>query len=353
MPTYILIIMLLVAYSVAFFSVPAAIKLAHKIGAIDKPDQRKVHARSMPRLGGLSIFLAFIVTMALFLDVSGPYAGIIYGAVIIFAAGLLDDIYSLSPWFKLGSQILAATVAIYFGVLVNFVTNPFDGQLNLGFLAIPLTLLWIVGISNAVNLIDGLDGLAAGVSAIAATTLGIVALIQGETVAAMAAFILVAALLGFLPYNFYPARTFMGDCGSNFLGFTLACLAIMALAKGAAVVSLFVPIVILGIPIFDTFFAIIRRIQNKTPIFKPDRGHLHHRLMALGNSHRKSVIIIYGISAFFALIAVALSFTQSPKANLFLILLIFLIIYGADKIGLRTGRSRVGYRQKETTHPPG
>jgi len=167
-----------------------------------------------------------------------------------------------------------------------------------------------------------------------------VAMRQGQVDVAVAALLLVAAIIGFLPYNFHPARTFMGDSGSNFLGFVLACLAIMGTTKGTAVVSLLIPIIILGIPIFDTFFAIIRRINNHKPIFLPDKNHLHHRLMAMGMSHRRSVFIIYGISAFFSGIAVLLTFTTSPKASLVLSLLLLVMVLGADRIGLLTGRTR-------------
>lgn len=316
---------------------PLVIKLAFKIGAVDEPNHRKVHVDIMPRLGGLAIFLAFIIPMLILGKVTGPFLGVIIGAVVIFLVGILDDVYQLSAWIKLLGQILAASIAIYFGVIVHFVTNPFDGLLSLGFLSIPVTLLWIVGVTNAINLIDGLDGLAGGVSAIAAGTMGVIALLQGQAEVSIAAFILVAAILGFLPYNFHPAKTFMGDSGSNFLGFILGCLAIMGTAKSATLISLFVPIVILGIPIFDTFFAIIRRINNKTPIFKPDKDHLHHRLLALGMSHTRCVLTIYGISGVFAAVAVALSLTTSPKAMLVLAILLFLIVIGADKIGLLTG----------------
>lgn len=325
------------AFVIAYFSMPLVIKLAFKIGAIDEPDNRKVHVDIMPRLGGLAIFLAFIIPMLILGKVTGPFLGVIIGGVVIFLVGILDDVYQLSAWVKLLGQILAASIAIYFGVMVHFVTNPFDGLLSLGFLSIPVTFLWIVGVTNAINLIDGLDGLAGGVSAIAAGTMGVIALLQGQSEVSIAAFILVAAILGFLPYNFHPAKTFMGDSGSNFLGFILGCLAIMGTAKSATLISLFVPIVILGIPIFDTFFAIIRRINNKAPIFKPDKDHLHHRLLALGMSHMGCVLIIYGISGLFAGVAVALSLTTSPKAMLVLAILLFLVVIGADKIGLLTG----------------
>jgi len=327
---------LLSAFVVTFISMPFVIKLAYKIGAVDQPDIRKVHSRAMPRLGGLAIFSSFLICMVFIIKVSGPFLGLIYGACIIFLVGFLDDIFQLSPWAKLFGQVVAAAVAIYFGIVVQFVTNPFDGLLNLGILSIPVTFLWIVGISNAINLIDGLDGLAAGVSGIAAVAMGVVAIVQGEPVVSWAAFVLAAAILGFLPYNFYPAKTFMGDGGSNFLGFALACLAVMGTAKSAAVISLFIPVLALGIPIFDTFFAVIRRINNKSPIFMPDKDHLHHRLLALGMSHRRSVLLIYAASGFFGTVAVTLTFVTGPKASLLLALLLVFVILGADKIGMFT-----------------
>ena len=332
-----LALVMIMACAIAYFSMPYVIKAAHRLGAVDQPDQRKVHKHIMPRLGGLGIFSAFIIVMLLGVQVSEPILGIMIGGIVIFLVGMLDDIYQLPPLVKMAGQSIAAGIAIYCGVVVSFVTNPFDGPIDLGYLGIPLTFLWIVGISNAINLIDGLDGLAAGVSGIAAATIGFVAYTQGEYAVFTAAFILVAAIIGFLPYNFHPARTFMGDGGSNFLGFILGCLAIMGLTKSTAVISLFVPIVILGIPIFDTFFAIIRRINNKAPILMPDKSHLHHRLMAIGYGHRNSVLIIYAISGFFGMTAIVLNQLNQPKATWGLALLLILIVLGAEKIGMRTG----------------
>lgn len=340
---------LLSAFVIAYFSTPLVIRLAYRWGAIDRPDLRKVHQTAMPRMGGMAIFLAFILCMLVFVKASGPFTGIIIGAAIIFAVGLLDDIYQLSAWIKLAGQILAASVAIYFGVQIHFVNNPFDGLLSLGYFSIPLTLLWIVGISNAINLIDGLDGLAAGVSGIAALTMAIVALIQGQTWVALIAFVLVAAILGFLPYNFYPARTFMGDSGSNFLGFTLGCLAVVGVAKSTALISLVIPIVILGIPIFDTFFAIFRRIYKKTPIFSPDKDHLHHRLLVMGFKHPTTVLIIYGISSFFGLTAITLSWLNNPKAALILAILLLVMIIGANRIGMLTGKAKVSGQEEKAS----
>lgn len=348
MPAYLYIIVLLSAFVIAYISMPLVIKLAHRIGAIDRPDHRKVHSRTMPRLGGMAIFIAFISCTIFISKMSGPMLGLILGACIIFGIGVLDDIMQLSPGVKLIGQIVAAAVAMYFGIIVHFVTNPFDGLVSLGVLSLPLTLLWIVGITNAINLIDGLDGLAGGVSAIAASTLAIVCLFKGQTEVSLVAFVLVAAILGFLPYNFHPAKTFMGDGGSNLLGFVLACLAIMGTTKSAALISLFIPIVILGIPIFDTFFAIIRRINNRTHIFGADKDHLHHRLMAMGMSHRRSVCAIYAMSGIFGIIAVILSFVSGSKAILVLGIMLLLVLWGAGKIGMFTGeRAEKGHSLME------
>ncbi len=333
---------ILSAFVISFLLVPLTARLAFKIGAIDRPNIRKVHAQKMPRLGGLGIFVSFTLVSLIFVETSGPFWGVIIGACIITVVGVLDDIYHLSPLMKLAGQAVAAVVAMSFGVLVHFMTNPFDGLFWLGYLSIPITFLWIVGITNAVNLIDGLDGLAAGVSAIAALTMAIVAMVLGDQLNIVwAALILVGAILGFIPYNFYPARTFMGDGGSNLLGYLLACLAILGSLKSTAVISIFIPIVILGIPIFDTFFAIIRRINRNASILRPDKDHLHHRLMALGISHRTSVIIIYFISGGFGLVACTLTFLTGPKASLLFALLILGIVWGADKIGLFTGSANI------------
>ncbi len=335
-------LLILAAGIISFISMPLAIKAAFKLGAIDQPEARKVHQRTMPRLGGMGLFISFIICTLIYVGVKGPFMGLIIGASIVFLVGLLDDIYELSPWIKLLGQCTAAGVAMYFGVVVEFLTNPFNGMLNLGYFSLPITFIWIVGVSNAINLIDGLDGLAGGVSAIAAIAMGVVALMEGQAVVAMIAFILAAGIVGFLPYNFYPAKTFMGDGGSNFLGFVLACIAILGTVKSTALISLFIPIVILGIPIFDTFFAILRRIHKQAPIFKPDKDHLHHRLMIMGMSHRQSVFTIYLISAFFSGIAITLNFITDPKAMLVLGLLLLIIVLGADKVGLLTGESQEG-----------
>ncbi len=326
-----------ISFLAAYLIMPLVAKIAFRIGAIDRPSDRKVHSEPMPRLGGVGIFLAFVVAVLATQTLDRALIGILLGSGVVFAVGVLDDIYDLSPWVKLTAQIGAALIAVYFGIRVQVMTNPFDGVLYLGALSIPLTVLWIIGVTNAVNLIDGLDGLAGGVCAIAALTIGIVAWQVDQTMVAYTCLVLAGAIGGFLPHNFHPARIFMGDSGSMFLGFALSCLAIAGLAKGATLISLFVPLLILGIPVFDTLFAIIRRVNNQAPIFKPDRAHLHHRLMDIGMSHQRSVIVIYIISALLGAAAVIITHLSGPQSLLIVGAILILMIGGARKIGIVTG----------------
>ncbi|MGE5544320.1 MAG: glycosyltransferase family 4 protein [Bacillota bacterium] len=330
----------IIAFIMAYLLMPLIARLAFRIGAIDQPSARKVHSKPMPRLGGTGIFLAFVVVIMATQGLDPTLMGILLGGTAIFLVGVLDDIYRLSPWTKLVAQIVAALIAVYFGVRVHVMTNPFDGVFQLGALSIPLTLLWIIGITNAVNLIDGLDGLAGGVCAIAAITIGVVAWKGDQTVIAYVALVLAGAIAGFLPHNFHPARIFMGDSGSMFLGFVLACLSVSGLAKGATLVSLCIPVIILGIPVFDTLFAIIRRVNNQAPIFGADKAHLHHRLMDMGISHQKSVVIIYIVSALLGGAAVVMAYVSSPKALLILAVVLALIIIGANRIGITGGGAK-------------
>lgn len=289
-----LLVTSLAALILALVITPWVKKLALRWGALDAPGERKVHCQVMPRMGGLAIYLAFTAVVLFTQPLARPVLGLLVGGGWIMALGILDDIKELSARKKLVGQILGALILVAFGFRVEFVTNPFmEGLILLGKLTIPVTILWIIGVTNAVNLIDGLDGLAAGTSAIAAMTMAVVVVLEGlanpglgETAFAAVhlALILCGSILGFLRYNFYPARIFMGDSGSMFLGFTLAALAIMGLTKGATVISVFIPIVILGIPLLDTVFAIIRRLFNGQPIFQADKNHLHHRLLEKGLS---------------------------------------------------------------------
>ncbi|MFZ5641830.1 MAG: glycosyltransferase family 4 protein [Bacillota bacterium] len=327
------------AMIISLLATPLVSKLAFKLGAVDRPDNRKVHSRLMPRLGGLAIYLGFTVTVLFTADLTRPpMIGLLLGGSIIVLLGILDDIRDISPRMKLLGQIVAAAVAVSLGIRVDFITNPFGGTIPLEWqgipFGIPLTILWIVGITNALNLIDGLDGLAGGLSAIAALTLAVIGWREGALVIVLPALVLAASTIGFLRYNFYPARIFMGDSGSMFLGFILACLSVIGLIKTATVVSVFIPILILGIPIFDTLFAIIRRYFNNQPIFKADKEHLHHRLLEIGLSHRQTVLVIYGVNMLLGASAIWLTAMATDQAVLISIGLILAIFFGADRIGV-------------------
>ncbi|WP_031514069.1 glycosyltransferase family 4 protein [Desulfofalx alkaliphila] len=335
---------LVLAVVLSLILTPWVKHLAIKVKAIDRPDERKVHKCLMPRMGGLAVYISFAVAALVVLPFSLPLAGLLFGGLLIVLLGIVDDIKSLPAKVKLGGQILAALAVVPFGIQVDFITNPLTGGIfALGIFAVPLTVFWIISVTNAVNLIDGLDGLAGGVSMIAALTIAAVTWYQGfyegfafSTMAevAMLALILVGAVLGFLRYNFYPAKIFLGDTGSMFLGYCLAVLAVMGLTKSAAAISVFIPIVILGIPLLDTFFAIVRRRVKKRPIFQPDKEHLHHCLMSMGLSHRQTVLAIYAISALLGGSAFMLNVVSTNQAMLLLGLMSIVVIIGANKIGI-------------------
>ena len=286
---------------------PLAKKLAVIIGALDSPGERKVHRKVMPRLGGAAIFAAYLLTVLLFVDISREIQGLLLSGFMILSLGIIDDIRGISPRLKLAGQVLAALVAVYFGVKITFVDNPFDGLIRLGVMTIPISVLWMVGVTNALNLIDGLDGLATGVSAIALLAFSVIALTIGQTAVSMMSFALAACLFAFLHFNFFPAKIFLGDSGSMFLGFSIASLAIYGLLKGVTMIAFIIPVIILGVPIFDTAFAIVRRYLQKTPIFQADKKHIHHKLLSYGFSHRQVVMIIYLVSIFFSAGAVWMS----------------------------------------------
>ena len=337
------ILPLLLAFGLAYFLTMAVRVLAFKVGAVDHPNARKVHSGVMPRMGGLAVFLAFALVTLLFREVTQQVWGLLAGALVILCAGIVDDIRELSPKAKLVAQIIAVLVIIPFGIQVHFITNPLNGEMiYLGLFSIPVTIFWVVAVTNAVNLIDGLDGLASGVSCIAVLTMATVTWVQfgaSGKESIMLALTLAAALIGFLRHNFFPAKIFLGDTGSMFLGFALAVMAITGVTKSAAAVSVIIPLVILGVPLLDTFFAVIRRYNEHKPIFQPDKAHLHHRLMALGLSHKQTVLVIYGISIVLGFSAIVLNIISSSQAIIMLILLVVAVIYLADRIGI-LGKSR-------------
>ncbi len=313
-------------------------KLAFRLGAVDRPNQRKVHHCIMPRLGGLAIYLGFTIATLICTKLTWDVVGILVGGTVIVTIGILDDIFQLTARVKLCGQIFAALVLIAFGFRIEWLNNPFGGYFYLDYLSIPFTVFWIISFTNVVNLMDGLDGLAAGVSAIASVTIILVALQQGFYVVAVITAALAGATIGFIRYNFNPATIFMGDTGSLFLGYIIAAISIFGAVKSTATIALIVPAVALGLPIMDTAFAIVRRYLNGKPIFQPDKGHLHHRLLAMGFTQRQAVILMYLISAGLCFTAVMLTEIDSLYAGILLAVILIGIFIGAKKIGILQDR---------------
>lgn len=334
-------LLFIIAAFISLISTPFVTKFARYIRAMDVPkDDRRVHNKPIPKLGGLAIYFGFIITLIL---KKGPITraeiGMIIGVSIIVAGGVIDDFKAIKPWQKILFQIMGACTLIFYGIKISIITNPISNAYSYihinNIISIALTIIWIVGVTNAFNLIDGLDGLSAGVAFIASITMAIVAFINGDgrMEVQILALILGGSILGFLPYNFNPASIFMGDTGSQQIGFLLAAISIEGAIKSASAVVLAVPILALGLPIYDTVFAIIRRKINGKPITEADKGHLHHRLLDMGLSQRQAVIIMYLISAALGLIAVIVMQLTNTKAYTVLALVIIFIVVIAWRFG--------------------
>ncbi|WP_350303096.1 MraY family glycosyltransferase [Pediococcus acidilactici] len=288
---------------------PFVRRIAFKIGAVDKPNARRVNKVPMPTMGGLAIFLAFNFSLFFLLrnQIPNPqFYGIFFGECIIMLTGIIDDIFELKPSQKMIGILLAALAVYWFAeVQMTTLTLPFIGIVHLGWFSLPITLIWIAAITNAINLLDGLDGLATGVTIIALFTTGFTGLFflpSTNIYIVIMIFTLVAAEIGFLPYNFFPARIYLGDTGALFIGFMIAVFSLSGL-KNATFISVLIPVMILGVPLTDTIYAILRRLLNKQSIAHADKRHLHHRLMQMGLTHRQTVLVIYGISMIFSFIA--------------------------------------------------
>lgn len=332
------------AFILAFSATPIAKKLAFKVGAIDVPrDERRMHKKPIARLGGLAIVAAFLVSIFFyiitnsfngggFLNPDIKFWGFIAGAIIISGLGAVDDTKQLSAKIKLVFQLLAAFLVVFTGTRIEILTNPFsvEGSSELiPLISYPLSILWIVGITNAINLIDGLDGLAAGVSSIASLSLFFVSVISGSLSTAVLTAALAGAALGFLPYNFNPAKIFMGDSGALFLGYTLSVISIQGMLKQYAAIAIAIPLLVLGLPLFDTMFAILRRLmQGKSPM-EADRGHLHHRLIDMGLSQKQSVVVMYIASSALGLCAIVLADKGVLSAIILVISISVFVITGA------------------------
>lgn len=338
----------LLAFITAFVITPYTIRLAKKVGAVDIPNDRRVNKKPMPRLGGLAVIAGFLVSV-IYLVISASIEGkinlledglnvkllgILGGMLVLGIVCYIDDVKDIKPLVKLAGQVVAAIIVASSGVLIDNFTIPFKENsfvLNEVFSFI-LTVGWIIGITNAINLIDGLDGLSSGITLISCLSLVVVfALNESPLIAIILITALAGAIVGFLPYNFNPAKTFIGDVGSNFMGFALAIISILGVAKTYTAIVLIAPIMILALPIFDTIWAIIRRIIKSKSIkgvFKADRGHLHHRLMAKGYTQKQSVLILYGATATLGMTAIILLDSGIWKAASFALLVIAIVAIG-------------------------
>lgn len=309
-------------------------KMAVVFGFVDLPNERKIHEHVTPGIGGLAIFLGVLLGVLYLHPYDPRLTAIFFGAIIIIITGMLDDKYELSPVAKLTGQLLATSLVISSGLIIKQITLPIFGLIDLGFLSVLITILWIVGITNAINLIDGLDGLAAGVTTIAFVCMFVMAIHDYRILAAYLCIVMIGANIGFLYHNFHPAKMYMGDTGSNFLGYMIAVVSILGLFKNITVISFIVPVILLAVPIMDTLFAVIRRFNNGQNIMFPDNQHIHYQLMEKGFSHRQTVCIIYGFSTFFGIIAILLSKVTMTTAWIILFLLFVLFHFLAELGGL-------------------
>ncbi len=322
-----LIIAILCAFLITFTTTPIARVLAFKVGAIDVPkDNRRMHKKPIPRMGGLAIFLGFAITTIIFLEPSKEIIGMLLGALLLVIVGIFDDIYSLPALLKLFLQIISSAIAVLFGNVIEGVTV-FGNYIDFGVFSVPISILWITALINAVNLIDGLDGLSCGVSAISSISLLLSAFFLPEP--SLSIVLLIASLagscIGFLPFNFNPASIFMGDTGAMFLGYSLAIISIQGFFKINALLSFWIPFLVFALPISDTFFAFARRIlQGKSP-FSADRGHIHHNLIDMGFSQKQSVMILYSICGILGVSAVL--FAMDKPVEGVSVILIALVIY--------------------------
>jgi UDP-GlcNAc:undecaprenyl-phosphate GlcNAc-1-phosphate transferase len=338
------------AFVLAFLTTPLVRRLAARAGVVDHPDHRRVHARAVPTLGGVAVAVSLLGALLFFDWISGGAASallshfdwalqyFLIGGVIVLLGGAIDDIYGLPPWAKLAIQITAAVIAVIGGYGVPAITNPLTGgQIPLGVFGALFTVTWIVAVTNAFNLIDGLDGLAAGVALIAAISIIMIAQVEARPDAALLAAAFAGALLGFLRYNFHPASIFLGDSGSQLLGYTLSLLSIQGLQKGATTVVIIVPILALGLPLLDTAVAILRRsiVAGFAAIFHADREHIHHRLVAMGMTHRRAVLVLYGVCLGFGVVAFLSVIARGPVKGVLLAGVVVAIILGVRALGYR------------------
>lgn len=333
-----------IAFIAALGFTPLVRTLGIRFGILDLPGKRKVHQEETPRLGGVAVFLATLLPFLIFLffgdfrdgdvkNAGGALPGLVLGSLIVFGIGIWDDIHRLSPWPKLTAEISAALVAFYFGLRIHLLSNPFGLQWDVSWLSGPLTVIWLVGITNALNLADGIDGLAAGIATFAASILFAMTVSSTYPLVPYLAAALAGAALGFLRFNFSPATIFLGDSGSLFLGFFLGGLSLWASEKSAIAFALLIPIIALGLPIIDMIYAIIRRWHRGVPLGQGDRDHIHHKLLEKGYSHRKAVLLLYGVNFLLAGIAGLLLFTRNSFAAYVVVIIGVVFVLGTRFLG--------------------
>jgi len=344
-------ILFIISFIVAFSITPLIRKLALKVDAVDKFEIRKIHGRRIvTRLGGIAIFFAFYLTIPLLYFINRPvyfdifpiFKGLLPASILILLLGIYDDMKGADAKAKFTVQIIAALIVIYQGIKINLITNPFySGQaFDIGMWSIPVTIFWIIFITNAINLLDGLDGLAAGVSSIIALTMFFIALYQKNFAIMAISITLAGATIGFLRYNFNPAKIFMGDTGSQFIGFMLACISIKASHKSATTIAFLIPLIAMGLPIIDTLLAITRRIKKGNNIFKADNDHIHHKLIKNGLTHKNAVLFLYSISVALGIVAFIFAVIKDELIATVLFVLtiaIFIVVRGFNpKIAKKT-----------------
>lgn len=294
---------------------PVAGRLAERLGAVDVPSGRRIHTRPTPRMGGIAIMVGAVVPMVWFLPVDIEGRGLIVGAVLIALVGAVDDALGLDPLMKLVAQAACAAIPVGAGLTIDHITLPVLGVGNLGPLQYPLTVFWFVAIVNIINFIDGMDGLAAGVTGIGATSFAVIAASLNRPEAAIAAAALAGSCAAFLRFNFHPARIFMGDSGSMFLGFMVAGVAVSGVMKSAAAVAVVLPLLVLAIPILDTSFVVLKRIKHGRPVYAADRSHFHHRFFTIGWGQRKTVLAMYAWCGLMGALALAIRFVSYRDAD--------------------------------------
>jgi UDP-GlcNAc:undecaprenyl-phosphate GlcNAc-1-phosphate transferase len=298
----------IVAALIVLATTPLTARLAHLVGAVDQPSDRRIHSTPTPRLGGLAILLGFLVPVLFYLPDDAATRAVVTGAILICFLGMVDDIWGLSPAVKLVGQVACAAVPVSAGLTIDHITLPFVGVADLGPAQYPLTVLWFVAIVNMINFSDGMDGLAAGITGIGATTFAVLAASLGRADPAIMAAALAGACAAFLVFNFHPAKVFMGDGGSMLLGFVIAGVAINGVMKTTAAIAVVAPLFVLAIPILDTSFVIMKRIKHGLPVYSADRSHFHHRFFTIGWGQRKTVLALYVWCALMGLVAIALRF---------------------------------------------